>query len=140
MYGVLGESKTAFNGIANFPDPLTDLPAPYLDTLHSDYAFIISASGPVHSFIPFAADSATVHTRWDFGLYPNPARGELYVQFSDDRPKEIAVYDLSGKRVYAQAEVTDHIHRIPTTGFAQGPYCIRVSDAASSRMKTFIIR
>jgi hypothetical protein len=118
-----------FHGIANN----------YLDTLHSDYAFIMTLAYQ-HRSMTITNDADTLGSKWDFSLYPNPAGDLLNLVLTDNAPKDITIYDLTGKRVYYRSNVAVSSLDITTGGFGRGAYCIRVSDATSSKMKTLILR
>jgi hypothetical protein len=114
----------------------------YLDTLHSDYGFIIAPQQVQKSMTHFDDDDIAVGpSGWDFQMYPNPARDELTVVFpDDDLPREIALYDLAGKCLYRKTPSAGVIQRIPIGKFSSGAYGVRISDASSSRIKLLLIQ
>lgn len=113
----------------------------YIDTLHSDYAFIISTSQiPKSLTIPAAVDTAFAEAGWDFILYPNPARDELFVQLPDDQPRRIVLHDLTGRQIRSWESAKGPVLRIPVEQLARGPYALRVSGGSTSKTKKFIIR
>ncbi|MBK8499977.1 MAG: T9SS type A sorting domain-containing protein [Flavobacteriales bacterium] len=111
----------------------------YLDTLHTDYAFIISPFPDVKSMPLTPLEDVHIGSDWDFGLYPNPTRGELFVRLPDDVPKEIVTQDLSGRHIQAWSSVRGPLQHLPIEGFAQGVYWVRVSDGTNSKAKKLII-
>ncbi|MCB9170874.1 MAG: T9SS type A sorting domain-containing protein [Flavobacteriales bacterium] len=120
--------------------PLGDTVNHYLDTLHLDYAFIISATGPVKSL--FVEDTTDVPTRadlWNFEMYPNPAQGELKIVLHGEGVKDVALYDLAGREVMARAQAVGPLITLPIGQLSRGPYCVRVADATSARSKTLIV-
>ena len=108
----------------------------YIDTLHTDYAFIISTGPVVRS--PEAL-SAAQFSEWDFTLYPNPANAEWYLRLPDDAPKQIVLEDLSGREVRSWSNLAGPELRLPTGPLAKGAYCVRVSDGHRTRTKQLII-
>ena len=111
----------------------------YLDTLRSDYAFIITLE-PFAKRMEVATENDPVPIMgWDFELFPNPARTEVFLRMTGDSPKDIALHDLSGRRIHALISVTRPMQRIPIGHLAQGVYYIRVSDGVSARTKKLII-
>lgn len=116
------------NGIANN----------YLDTIHSDYAFII-APGPEHRSMTIPSETDTLGV-WDFGLYPNPVADQMNVVLPDDRPKNITIHDLSGRQVRYWSSGSGPLLRLPIGQLARDVYSVRVSDGAHSRVKQLIIR
>lgn len=111
----------------------------YLDTLHSDYAVIITLA-PEHRSMTYSDGSDTVGPNWDFGLYPNPADDVLNVLLPDDAPMNIAIYDLSGRRIRSWESVNGPRFSLSVGELSRGPYYVRVSDSIHSRVKQLIIR
>ncbi|MEZ4738257.1 MAG: T9SS type A sorting domain-containing protein [Flavobacteriales bacterium] len=119
--------------------PLNGIDVDHLDTLHSDYAFII-ALNPVPKNRNSITEPETDLHDWNFSVFPNPASTTLNLILpSDDEPKDIAMYDLSGKRIFSVNSNGASLLTIPTEGIAKGAYCIRVSDPSATRMKTLVI-
>jgi len=112
----------------------------YLDTLRSDYAFIITPAyfekriqqRPVVELAPLPD--------WDFELYPNPAREILYLRFMDDTPKRVSVFDMAGRQVVLQANITETSHYLETGNLAMGSYWVQVSDGSHRKVKKLIIQ
>jgi Secretion system C-terminal sorting domain len=121
--------------------PLNGITNNYIDTLHSDYAFIIALQPVVKGMISSDEnDASNAPSDWDFMMYPNPAGEVLNVLLPTDGVlRDVALYDLTGKRIYARRNIASHAVDIPTGSFANGAYCVRVSDPAKSKMKTLII-
>ncbi len=139
---VLDLSTAPLNGIADFPSPVPPYgPLPYLDTLHSDYGFIITPQPMQRRMIPInAADTIGFESTWDFGIYPNPARDAVNLLLpADGFERDIAIYDLTGKRIFSWNGVTDRMLGVTTGGLARGAYCIRVSHELQTKMKTLIL-
>ncbi len=113
----------------------------YLDTLRLDYAFIIALQ-PVHRNIQVSSEVDPVPTEsdWTFSMYPNPAGENVVLLLPPDGVmRNIAVYDLTGKRVVFRSNMTGALIDLPTGSLARGAYCVRVSDAMSSQTKTLIL-
>lgn len=119
-------------------NPLGGVLNNYLDTLHADYAFIISPA-PIVKSLPHMEVPAPVQPSWDFTLYPNPTRDEFFIRLPDDAPKEIALYDPSGRRLNTWGSVTAMLHRLSVEGLSKGIYWIRVSDGVHSRTKKLLV-
>ncbi|HRD52376.1 MAG TPA: hypothetical protein PKY96_06980, partial [Flavobacteriales bacterium] len=58
----------------------------YLDTLHSDYAFVITHQ-PFVKNLQQVDEPETPEDSWDFLAYPNPTRGVLMLRFLMMRPR-----------------------------------------------------
>lgn len=110
----------------------------YLDTLHADYAFIISPMIEVKS-LSLPAEVQVVEAGWDFTLYPNPTRSELYVRLPDETPKTIVLRDLSGRLIKTWSSVTGSVQHLPIEHLSKGAYWVVVSDAANSKAKKLIV-
>jgi len=112
----------------------------YLDTLHADYAFIITPAPFVKSMF-FASDDELppAEAGWDYTLYPNPARDALFLRFVDDAPKNIAVLDVAGRLVASQTNITAGTHYMPLGLLAKGAYWVCVTDGENMKVKKLII-
>ncbi len=110
----------------------------HLDTLHSDYAFIVSTGNFVKSLHPPTPD-IVVETGWNFDLYPNPARDEIFLRLPDDSPKVITILDLAGRQINSWGSVTGTVQHLPTGSLARGAYWVRVSDGVQSRSKKLLV-
>ena len=121
-------------------DPLNGIANNYLDTLHSDYAFIIAPYPVVRSMIGFdESDITTAKGVWDFGMFPNPAGDELFISLPNDLPKHIVIEDLTGRQVRVWNNLTGTTHRLSIGQLARGAYHMRISDGTYSRLKKFIV-
>lgn len=111
----------------------------YLDTLRSDYAFLIATS-PIVKRRDVTPDSAHVEAPgWDFRLYPNPAREELFLRFTDDTSKDITVFDVAGRLVASRMNITATTYHLSLGSLSQGIYWLRISDGVNLRTKKLII-
>ena len=57
-------------------------------------------------------------------LYPNPAVGSFTLDFDDAIPKQVHIFDVTGKLVHSQ-EVNSTSATIPTHTWAEGVYMVR---------------
>lgn len=116
-----------FNGLANN----------YLDTLHSDYAFVITPGPFVKSLTPDAVQAESGQD-WDFILYPNPTRDGVWLRLKDDSPRTIEVFDALGRSIVSHMNITDATHYLDMTKAAKGLYWVRVSSGESFRTKILL--
>jgi hypothetical protein len=72
-----------------------------------------------------AAESPEVQ---QISLYPNPAQGSFFLQFNDENPRHIALYDLHG-RVLIRYSTQLNLEKINVQGIQPGMYVVRISDA-----------
>lgn len=119
-------------------DPLHGIANNYLDTLHSDYAFIITPTAEYKS-MTYSDETDTLDGGWDFGLYPNPADDELNVALPDS-PADITIYDLSGRRVSSWGSLSGPLVRLSIGQLSPGVYSVRASDGTHTKVKELIIR
>ena len=119
-------------------DPLNGIANNYLDTLHSDYAFIITVA-PEHRSMTIPNGTDTLG-RWDFGLYPNPADDMLNLLLPDDAPTDIAIYDQTGRKVHSWASVIGPLITLPVGELARGACTMRVADGLHRKVKQLIVR
>lgn len=82
----------------------------------------------------------TVADGWDFIIFPNPAVDELFIRLPDEWPKDIALFDLAGRRIGAWSNVGGPTQRLPVGQLAKGAYYVQVSDGTTSKMKKLIVR
>lgn len=77
-------------------------------------------------FNPTALNNKTANT--NFTVYPNPAKGQFYVSFSETSIcKEIRIISVDGKVVYIAYNVTNNQPIILPTTLAPGYYLMRAS-------------
>lgn len=112
----------------------------YLDTLRSDYAFIITPTFfekrlPPRPFL----DQPLAESEWDFTLYPNPGHDVIYLRFSDDLPKSISLLDIAGRQVMTRSGINAPTFNLYTAHLAMGPYWVLVSDGERRKVKKLII-
>lgn len=119
--------------------PLGGIANNYLDTLHADYAFIITPS-PEHRSMIVSASADATNRNLDFAIYPNPAWDMLTVSLPDDAPRNIAIRDLSGRLILDWGSVRGPLLHLPVKQLARGAYYVRVSDETNSQVKQLIIR
>ena len=74
------------------------------------------------------------------GSTPERRLGELFIRLPDETPKEIALFDMAGRRLHAWSNMAGPIQRLPTGQLAKGGYYVRVSDGTISKVKKLIIR
>ncbi|MBK9175548.1 MAG: T9SS type A sorting domain-containing protein [Flavobacteriales bacterium] len=127
---LLDFSSTPLGGVLNH----------HLDTLHSDYAFIIS-TGPIEKgrrIDELVAPSQAPD--WGFIAYPNPATDELNLRFEVDAVRDIDLFDVLGKRLKNWNNVGGVEARLALEGLSKGFYTLRVSSAEGYNSKTLIIQ
>ncbi|HPF90234.1 MAG TPA: T9SS type A sorting domain-containing protein [Flavobacteriales bacterium] len=111
----------------------------YLDTLRSDYTFIITPGPFMKRLHRPSVVEQPVSAGWDFGLYPNPTRDGFYLAMQDEVPKEIALFDLAGRRITQVVNVTDLIHYFSVEHLAMGTYWVRVSNGTDQKVKKLMV-
>ena len=111
----------------------------YLDTLRSDYAFVITTAPFTKSRLHDLSAELPIENVWDFAMYPNPTRDEVYLKVPGDEPKVIILQDLSGRQLHTWGSTTEPIIRISTGNLAKGVYIIRVSMGTHWKTKKLIV-
>jgi hypothetical protein len=111
----------------------------YLDTLHADYAFIITPAPFVRGMQLTTENEASPEVGWDYTMYPNPAREGFFFGFSDEVPKDIVIGDLAGRQLLALRNINSKVQYIPLGQLAKGVYWVRVSDGVHMKAKKLII-
>lgn len=112
----------------------------YLDTLRSDYAFVITPQPFAKSLpLPNPEEEVPVDTDWDFSLYPNPTRESVQLRFSDDIMKQVTLLDVSGRRVVQHSNIVASVLQLPTSQFAKVVYWVHVASGENSKVKKLII-
>jgi hypothetical protein len=127
-------------GISLISEPLGGTLNGYLDTLHADYAFIITPE-PFTKSAKYerAFDENPVTTVSDFTLYPNPTRGELFVRLDHEAPVDVSLFDLSGRPLYQWYNLNGPVINLPITQLAQGTYFVQVDGGGTLKAKKLII-
>ena len=112
----------------------------YLDTLHADYAFIITPYPLVKSLsLPAVEPAQVVEGEWSFELFPNPAHGDLFVRLPNDAPYGVFLHDPSGRIIQAWSAITGPLQHLAIAHLAQGAYWVSVTDGVVSKTKKLII-
>jgi len=90
--------------------------------------------------IPSTEKDSIASSEWDFVMYPNPAHDEVnLILTNEDIPKDVIMYDMSGKRMFSLNTMGTPILKLPLIGLAKGAYCVRVLDITTSKLKILII-
>ncbi|MCO6483965.1 MAG: T9SS type A sorting domain-containing protein [Flavobacteriales bacterium] len=127
-------SSLPFNGIYSWPANDN------LDTLRSDYAFVIHAL-PVHRMVPVIGSDTIVDPHsWDFGMFPNPATDELNILLSDGPPVNLSLVDVAGRQVLHVDGLSEGLHRLGLKNIAPGAYSVRATAGHTVRTKLIIKR
>lgn len=137
-----GQVSTSFSGTIalNLQNQFGGIANDYLDTLRSDYAFIITPEPFVKGLrLPQVVEGEPTDLRWDFTIYPNPAHDVFRLNFHNDAPKEVSILDVSGRLVASYSGVTGTTIQLPQTRLPQGAYWVRVSDGRHRRTKKLIM-
>lgn len=118
-------------------EPFGSVTNNYLDTLKSDYAFIVTPQPIVRSMHA----SAPVSTgEWDFTVFPNPSRDAFNLYFTDEVPKTITLCDVVGRRVIHQSNVASPLYILPVHELATGAYWLAVQVGSDRKVKKLIIQ
>lgn len=128
----------------NLDDPLSAalscVQGAFLDTLHSDYAFIISPEPLVKRLqVSSPPDPVAIAVGWDFGVFPNPADDILHLQLPDKKAIEIVLWDLTGRQVGTWHNLSGPLQSLPISQLARGSYWVRVSIDGDTRTKQLIV-
>jgi len=73
----------------------------------------------------------------DLVIYPNPTNGSINITTFQEKPYEISVHDMFGKKVFQQANFQDG--NLDLSFLAQGNYMIKVSNDKHSIAKKILI-
>lgn len=115
----------------------------FTDTLHADYAFVISPQPIVKNLMIDTnenQESLSIRSTWDFGLFPNPVTKDLFLTFEDDSSKDIVINDMSGRKVKSWSGVSSLKWQGTVEGLAAGTYWISVRSSENNRTKKFIVQ
>lgn len=145
MNTIVTPSDTALYSLAN-GDLLLDLSsAPlggtlnnYLDTLHADYAFIITAEPFVKNRRP-SITAEPLTDDWDFHIYPNPAHSAVQIELPDGNPVVITLYDAVGRKLMNTIGIQASIYTLNLAPLARGAYWIQITDGLDTKTKKLII-
>jgi hypothetical protein len=83
------------------------------------------------------------HPMEGLSVYPNPAKGKLYIDFGDNKTKDvkIEIYDIMGKMVrkYGTEEITGTTFIAEISDLDQGIYLMKIGALGITVTKKFII-
>jgi len=123
-------SALQMNGIANN----------YIDTLHSDYAFVLSPQPVLRRADVPNEQAVQPSTTWDFTMFPNPATDVLHVQMQANVvANELVLFDLNGKRVLQRSGPIAPSMDIPTGHLSKGSYAVMVTAGVNTKIRILII-
>ncbi len=128
---VLDFSTLPFNGIYSWP------PNDNLDTLRSDYAFLIQPKMELR-MVPNSLAESPSSVPWDFSLYPNPTTGRLHVLLPPGPPMELAAMDASGRQLLHLYDLSEGMHQLDLSKLSPGAYGVRVTVDKQTRTKLLI--
>lgn len=111
----------------------------YLDTLHTDYAFIVSTTPVTRSLINTSPTDMDSSDRI-LDVYPNPTTSELFVRLQDDDPMTLTLFDPAGRNVRSWQGVRGPVARVQLDQLAKGTYCLRIASDATYKTARVIIR
>lgn len=122
--------------------PLGGVLGAHIDTLHADYAFIISPEQLVkrRGGTPAETLAKQAPKAWAFALYPNPAREEAWLRFDNDKPKDIQVHDAMGRLLRSYHSITTTDLHLDLRHVASGMVSIRVSEGEHVGYKKLLIQ
>ncbi len=71
-------------------------------------------------------------------VYPNPVRSDLTIYLGNDIPdrKKIAVFNISGIRVYQQTGITGNTHLVNTAAWPKATYIVTIEDEKGKLLMT----
>jgi len=123
-------SSLPLNGIHSWPANDN------LDTLRSDYAFMIHAQ-PVHRMVPVTVNDSMPNAApgWDFGLYPNPTTGVLNVLLPSGPPVDLSILDMAGRQVLHLGGLSEGRHRLDLKNLVPGVYNVRATSGIAVKNK-----
>ncbi|WP_370897007.1 zinc-dependent metalloprotease [Chryseobacterium gossypii] len=75
----------------------------------------------------------------EFQVYPNPSNGKFNVLMKKNISTEVQIFDISGRLVYSQANITNDT-QIDLTSFAKGNYLMVFNTGTRKIAKKVIIR
>ncbi|MBK9149332.1 MAG: T9SS type A sorting domain-containing protein [Flavobacteriales bacterium] len=111
----------------------------FTDTIHADYAFIITLDDFVKSRTVDDLIVLRPEPDWDFTVFPNPSRQDVFLRFHREEPKDIILLDMAGRRIATHTSITSSMLRLTISELAKGPYFIRVTCGDQSKTKKLII-
>ncbi|MGB3870432.1 MAG: T9SS type A sorting domain-containing protein, partial [Flavobacteriales bacterium] len=127
-------SSLPFNGIYSWPANDN------LDTLRSDYAFMIHALPQLRMMPVAGSDSIVDSLGWDFSLFPNPTTGELNVLLPTGPPVSLTILDLAGRQLFHVDGLSKGMHQLDLKYLVPGAYNVRATLGTTFRNKLLIKR
>ncbi|MEZ4793432.1 MAG: T9SS type A sorting domain-containing protein [Gelidibacter sp.] len=98
----------------------------------------LSASTIGHSQIAEPNASATTETIEDFSIYPNPvSNGKIYITTKQNLTKEIEIFDVLGKKIYATSLFGKELNISKLT---PGIYILKIRENNNSATRKLVVK
>ncbi len=129
-------SSGGFVSLQFQPGDFNAITSNWLDTLHSDYAFVVA---------PFSVKNAveTISEKnghYDFSIYPNPAHDRVTISLQDDDEiVSIILYDQTGRMIGTTSGSGGSTHRMVLPDMEPGMYLVEVRSDSGQGTKKLII-
>jgi len=134
---VLDFSSKPMNG--TFPLSASAVLRNHLDTLHSDYAFIIVPTFIKNIGPSYQGGDVPTDQESSFHVYPNPAHNHVVVYANSSNPKNISILDGAGRLLLRLPVTTENVSIVPLSDLAQGMYSIVLDDGKERLVKKLMI-
>lgn len=129
-------SSGGFVSLQFQPGDFNAITSNWLDTLHSDYAFVVA---------PFSVKNAveTISEKnghYDFSIYPNPSHDRVTISVQgDDEIVSIILYDQTGRMIGTTSGSGGSVHRMDLPDMEPGMYLVEVRSGSGQGTKKLII-
>lgn len=137
-FGLIG-----FSGTQSFTQTISDgVDISEYDTVFF-YCLQFNAFWDVGTFNPFTSNNCAVLNTDNFkvnkiSFYPNPAKDEIRVSNIDGISAEIRIFNVLGKQVFHQPEITNKT--IDISSFNSGIYLVKINVDGKSRTQKLVIQ
>ncbi len=71
--------------------------------------------------------STTTNILENISVYPNPSNGIITIQRSSNEKMNFSIFDITGKQIHSQKNITDNLYTINLSNITKGVYFINIS-------------
>ena len=111
----------------------------YMDTVRADYAFVAFVA-PQLRMQPIEDAAASPLPKGSLMVYPNPAWKEAMVVLPFDGPWDLALMDVTGRKMILEEQVTGPQAVLNVAGLARGTYILQARQATRREHIKLILR
>ncbi len=108
--------------------------------MHTDQA-VVEEGAVIDNFVVTGIlSNETTTLENNFSVFPNPSQGNFTLRWDNNESYNYAVYDVSGKLIVAENNVSGTTHQLDINGVAQGMYFLNISSGTTTFTEKLLVR